>query len=99
MMMKKKKLKQKAVEARDPDYSRTELVSIWIDKPQRRKTPNPKLKNQILLQKTFCGDVIVSAISLIEIPKLITRVVQPLPFQIKNLQRKYTLYNCSPLHF
>lgn len=63
MMMKKKKLKQKAVEARDPDYSRTELVSIWIDKPQRRKTPNPKLKNQILLQKTFCGDVIVSAIS------------------------------------
>ena len=61
--MKEKMPDQKVVVALDPDYSRTELVSIWIDKPQRRKTPNPKLKNQILLQKTFCGDVIVSAIS------------------------------------
>ena len=61
--MRKKKLMQKAVEVHDPDYSRTELVLTWIDKPQRRKTPNLKLKNQILLQKTFCGDVIVSVIS------------------------------------
>ena len=70
--------------------SETGPDSTWTEEPQQLKTHSLRLKNLYPLQKTFCGDVIVSATSWTE-PQIPPLLIQHLPLQNNLRQRKYIM--------